>query len=209
MKRIIIFLFAFCTISLAADAQQYILSEFTLCVAKMKHGLPIREKFNYNCKTQRMEFMDGENVMELSNPEQVDTLFLPGHKMIPYAGRFLDITYRCPSFTLAVDYKAKRENQGKVGAMGIKTQGSVESIDMRIIGQNPGVEHIKNIEVWKEHSDNGYYLVQKSRMKRFVNAKTLLKIIPEKKVQLDAYLGQHKTDFNDPDQVLELLKEIL
>lgn len=208
MKKIVILFFAFMAVSAVSHAQQYVLSAFTTCVAKMKRGLPLREKFNYNCKTQRMEFMDGNNVMELSNPEQVDTLFLGGHKMIPYGARFLDITYTSPSFSLAVDYKAKMENQGKVGAMGIKTQGSVESIDMRIIGQNPGVEHIKNIEAWKMHSDNSYFLVQKNKMKRFNNAKTLIKILPDKAAQIQAYIDEHKTNFSDPDQVLELLKAL-
>ena len=189
----------------AIHAQQYLLKEFTACSAKMKNSMPVRGLFNYNCNTQRMEFMDGETVMELTNPEAVDTLFLVGHKMIPYSTRFLDVVYKGKNFTLAVDYKAKAVNLGREGAMGTRSQMSVASMDMKSLGIHQNRPEIHELSVWQNQNDNGYFLVQKNKMKRFNNEKSLLKIIPEKKEQVEAYLTQNKVDFHNTDQVLALM----
>lgn len=195
----------FLALAPAAHAQQYLLKEFTACSAKMKNGQPVRGLFNYNCNTQRMEFMDGETVMELTNSEAIDTLYLGPHKMIPYSTKFLEVVFRCKEFSLAVDYKAKAVNLGREGAMGTRSQMSVASMDLKSLGIHQNHPELHELSVWKHENENGYYLVQKNKMKRFNNTKTLLKLIPERKDKVEAYLASHKVDYHDTDQVLEML----
>lgn len=207
-KRILLLLAAILFVQLPASAQ-YLLPEFTVSVAKMRQGLPLREKFNYNTNTQKMEFMDGRDVMALSNPEMVDTLFLGEHKMIPYLTRFLDVVYKDANFSLALDYKSKSVNEGKViQGWGIKTQGTVQSIDMRSVGQNPDAERMKNLEAWKDVQINTYFVSVKNEMKKFSDAKSLVKIFPEKKEKIEQYVHDHNNTFKDKDLVLALLKSL-
>lgn len=192
-----------------AQAQQYLLKEFTACSAKMKNNQPVRGLFNYNCNTQRMEFMDGETVMELTNPEAVDTLYLGPHKMIPYSTKFLEVLCRAPEYSLAVDYKAKAVNLGREGAMGTRSQMSVASMDMKSLGIHQNRPEIHELSVWKQENDNGYYLIQKHKMKRFNNTKSLLKLLPERKDKIEAYTSDNKVDYHDPEQVMEMIISIM
>lgn len=192
-----------------AQAQQYLLKEFTACSAKMKNNQPVRGLFNYNCNTQRMEFMDGETVMELTNPEAVDTLYLGPHKMIPYSTKFLEVLCRAPEYSLAVDYKAKAVNLGREGAMGTRSQMSVASMDMKSLGIHQNRPEIHELSVWKQENDNGYYLIQKHKMKRFNNTKSLLKLLPERKDKIESYTADNKVDYHDPEQVMEMIISIM
>ena len=76
-----------------SSAQRYLLDDFKPCVAVVKGGMPIQERFNYNCVTQSMEFMSGGEILRLDPISQIDTLYLDGHKMIPYGTRFLEVFY--------------------------------------------------------------------------------------------------------------------
>lgn len=193
----------------AAQAQQYLLKEFTACSVKMKNNQPVRGLFNYNCNTQRMEFMDGETVMELTNSEAVDTLYLGTHKMIPYSTKFLEVLCRAPEYSLAVDYKAKAVNLGREGAMGTRSQMTVASMDMKSLGIHQNRPEIHELSVWKHENDNGYYLIQKNKMKRFNSTKSLLKLLPERKDKIEAYLTANKVDYHDTEQVLEMIISIM
>ena len=109
-------------------AQRYLLADFKTCIAVAKGGIPIQERFNYNCVTQTMEFMSGEDILRLDPISQIDTLYLEGHKMIPYGTRFLEVLYQSPEFSLLIDHKRKMKEDGKIGAMGIKTQNGVQNV---------------------------------------------------------------------------------
>lgn len=206
-KFVLFFLLFFLNVQIASS--QYLMPEFTVSIAKMKQGLPLREKFNYDCVSQRMVFLDQDEIMALSNVEMLDTLFLGQHKMIPYLSRFLDVVYSGLSFSLLVDYKYKKVNEGKIiQGWGLKTQGTIHSIDMRSIGQNPDAEHLRNIEAWKYMSMNSYFLSFQSKKKRFSDLKSLIKVLPEKKEKIDAFVSKHKVDFENVTDVIELVKSL-
>ena len=133
MKRLLLFLSVLFSIQVIV-AQRYLLDEFKTCIAVAKGSMPIQERFNYNCVTQTMEFMSGEDILRLEPISQIDTLYLDGHKMIPYGTRFLEVFHRSPEFSLLVDYKRKMKEDGKIGAMGIKTQNGVQNVDHRTLG---------------------------------------------------------------------------
>ena len=84
-------------------AQQYLLNDFTTSIAVVKSGMPIQEQFNYNCVTQTMEFISEGDIMKLTPINQIDTLYLGEHKMIPYGTRFLDVVHRTSKFALLLD----------------------------------------------------------------------------------------------------------
>ena len=153
-----------CIISaFAASAQVYLLPDFTLCIAKCKAGsLPLREKFNYNITSQRMEFMQDGEILELADIQMIDTVFLPGHKMIPVGNRFAEVMYQKQGeFNLLVDYKSHKINKGKKGAMGIATQGTVQNIDFTLgTSRTHDDSWKKGIDIESENIECTYYLQQ-------------------------------------------------
>ena len=208
MKKIIV-LFCLLPLCFQGLAQQYLLDKFKLSIAVVKRGMPIQEYFNYNCITQSMEFLSEGDVMRLTPINQIDTLYLGVHKMIPYGTRFLDVVYRSTDFSLLIDYKRKIINEGKVGALGIKTQGTVQNVDLSAIGGQRREEWKKGVDIWEYKEENLYWLVHKNKIKKFNNLKSLYKILPEKKVEIEMYVKEHHTDFANHHEVLELLKSCL
>ena len=208
MKTNILLLSLLCWIQ-GAVAQPYLLEDFKSCIAVVKGGLPIQERFNYNCVTQSMEFKDGEDILRLDPISQIDTLYLNGHKMIPYGTRFLEVFYCSPEFSLLVDYKRKMKEDGKTGAMGIKTQNGVQNVDHRTLGADYRRNWERGVEVYTYKDETSYWLKTGRKMKRFRDMKSLVKILPEKKMEIEAYVKKQNTNFSNHSEVLELLVSCL
>ena len=208
MKKMLLFLSFFLLIQ-SVGAQRYLLDDFKPCVAVVKGGMPIQERFNYNCVTQSMEFMSGGEILRLDPISQIDTLYLDGHKMIPYGTRFLEVFYQSPEFTLLVDFKYKVMESGKIGAMGIKTQNGVQNVDYRSLGSEYRQDWEKGVDVQTYKDETSYWLKQGRKMKRFQNEKSLSKILPEKKVAIEKYVKEYHTDFANHHEVLRLVRSCL
>lgn len=210
MKRLALILIA--TLAFAASAQVYLLPDFKLCIATQKKDMPIRDNFNYNCSTQRMEFKDGDSKMELSPIDQIDTLYLSGHKMVPYNSRFLEVYYRSQEFNLYIDHKIRPVDAGKVGAMGIKTHATgVYQVDMVGISETQSNKDYRKISIDAVNYKNetSYLLEINKKRKKFSDKKSLLKLLPEKQEAIDTYLAAQSVDFRDAEAVLALLKAAL
>ena len=205
MKRLLLFLSVLFSIQVIV-AQRYLLDEFKTCIAVAKGSMPIQERFNYNCVTQTMEFMSGEDILRLEPISQIDTLYLDGHKMIPYGTRFLEVFHRSPEFSLLVDYKRKMKEDGKIGAMGIKTQNGVQNVDHRTLGADYRQGWERGVDIYTYQDDTLYWLKTGRKMKRFRDEKSLVKLLPDKKPMIQSYMTAQRTDFSKPNEVLELLK---
>ena len=203
--RVIFFIFATFLYEVSF-AQGYLLNEFKVCIAIAKGGMPIQEKFNYNCVTQTMEFLSGEDILRLDPINQIDTLYLDGHKMIPYGTRFLEVCYQTAEFSLLIDHKRKMKEDGKIGAMGIKTQNGVQNVDHRTLGADYRQGWEGGVDLYTYEDETSYWLKTGRKMKRFRDVKSLCKILPDKKPMIESYMEEHRTNFSTPEEVLELLK---
>ena len=187
-------------------AQRYLLDDFKVCIAVVKGGMPIQEKFNYNCVSQSMEFMSGADILRLDPISQIDTLYLDTHKMTPYGTRFLEVFYQSPEFSLLIDYKRKMVEDGKIGAMGIKTQNGVQNVDHRTLGADYRQSWERGVDVYTYKNETSYWLKTGRKMKRFRDVKSLVKLLPDKKAVIESCAKEHQTDFAKRQVVLQLLK---
>lgn len=150
--------------------------------------------------------MSGEDILRLDPISQIDTLYLEGYKMIPYGTRFLEVLYQSPEFSLLIDHKRKMKEDGKIGAMGIKTQNGVQNVDHRSLGIDYRQGWERGVDLYTYEDETSYWLKTGRKMKRFRDVKSLCKILPDKKPMIESYMEEHHTDFSTPDEVLELLK---
>ena len=190
-------------------AQRYLLNDFKPCIAVAKGGLRIQECFNYNCITQSMEFKSGDEILRLEPISQIDTLYLEGHKMIPYGTRFLEVFYQSPAFSLLIDYKRSLKEDGKIGAMGIKTQHGVQNVDHRTLGANYRQEWERGVDVYSYKEKTSYWIKVGRKMRQFRDEKSLVKLFPDKKRLIESYIKEHHIDFSNHCEVLDLLKTCL
>ena len=205
MKKYILFL-VFSLSFQVLFAQRYLLNDFKPCIAVAKGGLRIQECFNYNCITQSMEFKSGDEILRLAPISQIDTLYLENYKMIPYGTRFLEVFYQSPTFILLIDYKRSLKEDGKIGAMGIKTQNGVQNVDHRSLGANFRQEWEKGVDVYSYVDKTSYWLKIGRKMRQFRDAKSLVKLFPDRKQLIESYIKEYHTDFSNHSDVLGLLR---
>ena len=65
------------------------------------------------------------------------------------------------------------------------------------------------METYTYQDETSYWLKTGRKMKRFRDMKSLIKILPEKKTQIENYVKEHHTDFLNHNEVLELLTSCL
>lgn len=226
MKRILFLIAIVLALTTSAQESQqsrYLLPEFTTSVARMKNGSFIRERFNYNCESQQVEFIDDSgNIMMMEGAMLIDTLKLGSHNLTPYKEHFIDRQYISDEFVFFVDYHVRVVEDGKVGAMGFKTHAGVQQVSRAYYdqaaqgGQTAG--HIEgstythdntplaSIDVTATKRYYSYVVDQDGKRKTFKDEKSLLKSFPAQKTQLSAYLEENKVHFNHPEEVLDMLK---
>ncbi|MDR2919976.1 MAG: hypothetical protein LBV72_11510 [Tannerella sp.] len=152
-----------------------------------------------------MHFEEDGEIFKFESTNNIDTLYLGDHKMIPYVGRFLNVVHITPQYTLLFDYKIKKTNKGKKGAMGASTQGTVETIDI----SKSGIAHqqmtMQDNSVYEYKDETGYYLELNGKKEKIKDAKSFIKLFPTKKDQIDKYIKEHKVTFKDPDEIISLI----
>lgn len=205
---------------------KYLLPEFTTSIALMKNGSLIRERFNYNCETQQVEFIDDAGqLMMMEGAMLIDTLRLGTHRLTPYKEHFIDRQFTSPAFTFYVDYRVRVVQDGKIGAMGLKTHAGVQQVDRSHYDQMAQggqlASHLENytythdstplesIDVTAIKHYNTYIVECSGRKKSFKDEKSLLKTLPDHASALSTYLGSHKVRFSHPDEVLQMLKDVI
>lgn len=201
--------------------------EFTLSIAKMKTGGLIRERFNYNCETQKLEFLNEDDVlMQMEGTAQIDTLWLGSYRLVPYQGHMICVKEQFGKNILFVDYKVKKVEKGSIGAYGIRTHNNVQSFDRRsydriaapagVVPTHSGEPYV-NLD--KDSEDltkvygisvrNTYVIEINGKKKAFKDQKSLLKVLPDKTELIDNYLRENKVNFRNADEVLALIKAII
>jgi len=184
---------------------RYLLDQFIDAVAVGKGG-GVRASFNYDCVKQEMQFVEDDEILKLDPISSVDTMYLGKHKMVRYANRFVELAYASPQYNLFIDYKRRIINEGKKGAMGTKTQGGVENIDIRRSAVGLQGTKMADINVYNCKDESRYMFEQNKKMKQFNNLDSFLKIFPEKKEQIKAYVKDHNISFKKTPDVISLIE---
>ena len=66
-----------------------------------------------------------------------------------------------------------------------------------------------SLEVYRRSNNNTYYIIRNSKMVKFKDKKSLLKLFPERKKEIESLLKEEKTMFKNVEDVVELMKKIL
>lgn len=198
---------SFLILGLCAFAQQangYYFKEFTSGQVVLKNKQFARGKFNYDFVNRQMHFLNGNTDMIVENLEDIDTVIIDKTRFIPFEGRFVEVLKEGDVVVL-VEKEVNTREQGKVGAMGMATHGSVQAIDVNARFQRVNGENNMDLTVYKDEIKNTYLIQIKNRWKSFRNQVTFLKLFPKKQQEeLKALIKAEGIDFDCPEDVLKL-----
>ena len=204
----LVFVILFCLDTSAQLPNGYHFNDFTLGRVILKNKQFARGKFNYDFVNHQMHFLNGSTDMIVENLEDIDTIIVDKTRFIPYGGRFVEVL-RGKQGVILIEKEINIRERGKVGAMGIATQGSVQAIDVNSRFQRVNGENNTDLTIYKHEIDNIYYIAIKGSWKPFRNQATFLKLFPKKQHdRIKEQVKQLAVDFKNSGDILRLLDQI-
>ncbi len=226
MKRTILFVaFAICSVlSVSAQGERiFLFDNFAEGLIKFKTGAVNASKMNYDANNGKMYFMQGETLMELSVPEEIDNIKFGDRNFV---GRNGDFVERCTVKHGTVDilWRIHKVHEGYVGAFGQTSQVGGKKIELQgNFGMggfaNGGMYNGssdynrdgngRNLDVWKTKNANVYYFEKDGKQYGISRLKALYKKFPQYKKQLEAFATEHSLDLMSAEKAVTLIDYLL
>lgn len=162
---------------------------------------------NYDVANCNMMYMEDKKEMILENIQSIDTVFIGGNKFIPVGNKgFLDVV-NLKNGTVYIYWKLTSHFVGKKGAYGQIVQGTVETVNMNMVKQQAGNEsrHQNVTDVYARRNENEYWLLRNGKFAKCKNEKSLLKLFPGKEEEIKIFMEEHKFNFSNTQQALEII----
>lgn len=235
MKKLLFVLTVLCGLNAAAQSRvAMLLDEYVDGVVYLKSGIPVRVPLNYDGGLHFMRYVQDNQVMELQNVQDVDSVKIGSRKFVPLNGRFCEVfTTRHPGSdnALLVEWSMSRQHIGYKGVMGNVSQVRGHSVNVSVMSNilsgttsgdgllqegnssmmtnNSNNSTVQSQDVYKTRYYNIYYIYYNGKARKFKNKKQLLKLFPERTEELEKALRRHQTDFQHPQTVIDAVLDIL
>ncbi len=192
-------------------ARIYLFDDFMKAQILFRNKARTSATLNYDASNKVMLFLQGEELMEVTNTASIDTVTVGGRKLVPAAKGFYEVV-KLDNGVVYIDWLLKDVNIGSKGALGSVTQGSVQNLQMSNLGLNAtemytpyAPQKIGSTDVYKRKSDNTYYFTAKNKQQKIKSVKQLIKLYPEHEDEIEAYVKQEDVEMQDIPKVLMLL----
>lgn len=192
--RKIMFAAAVCAVGLAAqtaNAQTYLYKEFQPAKIIFRNHAVNSARMNFDISTGAMLFMDGENVMEMTEIERVHAVEWEDHRFIAMDDHFLEEVDQ-PNGKVWIRWHIRDVAVGQRGAMGLPTHAKVENIhtvEMSRTEDVPIDELAKRYEVRELRNENVYTFTHRGQNVSVRSARELQKLYPAHKKKIAAHIA--------------------
>ena len=201
------------------SAQQFsrifLFDEFAKAQIKFRNRTQAIVSLNYDVANKKMLYTQGDDLMEVTNIQTVDTIFVKGHKFIPVANVFYEVV-PLKNGIVYIDWLIKDVNIGSKGALGAVTQGSVHNLQMSNLGLNAvemytpyKQQELGSTDLYQRKSDNTYFIRKKNKFVKLKTLKQLKKASPDNKDKIDAFAKENKIDMKETRDALLVINYCL
>lgn len=188
----------------AQKSSVYLLPDFVQGTVLMKNGARTTAMLNYDATNRRMMFRQGHELLILTNVESVDTIYLGKHKFVPRKNILFLECVPCENGTIYVNWSLRKKYQGQKGAYGqVSHAANIENINTNYWTNNGYC--LETLDIYKTINDNEYWLKLNGKFINCKNKKTLMKLFPLHRTEIESYIKKKKIDFSKSEQMIELL----
>ena len=187
---------------------EYLFNDFQKSLIYYKDGRVFSVKVNYNLARNAFMFIDendNNNIKLFAEPDMVRTLKID-NRIFQLDSKGLAQEHLNQEPYLAVTYRGKSRPEGKQGGYGGRSETA--SVDSYSSIQSGG--HSYNLETEKiilADVEKRYTIKKNKKQKQFQSSKQFLKLYPkEQEETIKAYIKSNKINFDEPQQVLQLVK---
>jgi len=221
-KTITLILILICTAAMAQQKRIYFFPEFVKSRMVFKNKSRFVAMVNYDAANRKMLYKQGEQLMELTNPQDVDTIYTGGRKWVFHNRQFCEVIETEHRDTILIGWVFKNVYRGQRGALGMITQAHVQKLRaVDFMGpqngdnMNAGMEPAQydswnaDLEVWNKKNSNTYYFSRYGTPYSVTTLKSVYKAFPEHKTEIKAYVSENKLDMHNADKALQIIDFLL
>lgn len=217
MKQVILTLCAFCLMALSAGAQsaqaefeaslpdsvKYVMPSFGPGNILYKDGGYSRGSFNICTVDNTLRYIDtDESEKVLADPSQVESVSISGVLFLHTQNMYLGVVGDYDGVLLCVEKRMVFDDK-KVGAYGTTSAtSSIRTVSSST--DNGSTFRFSNVKYKVRETP---YLYKKGRL-QVPSKKTLSKLFPARKAEIEAYLEENRVEFSDYRQVEALLETL-
>lgn len=181
----------------------FLFDQFVDGTVKLKSGAQQQATLNYHTDNQHMYFKQDNQLMELTNADDIDTIILDDHQFVAIDGRFYEVTEARGAIQLLVSYSSrKRPITATADHNGIsrRDNSSVSNTVSNVYTLRP-FRGDYSIEILKH-----YWLKRGKSLNKVNNENQLVKVFPLKHQEMiKSYMAANHVSFNDPTSVAGLI----
>ncbi len=214
----VLFVSALLVTPLAAQQRFFLFSEFVPGEISFRgFSRPEKVVMNIDAMGQKIFYLQGETLMELTNASMIDSIRVEGKKFVMKDG-LISEELAWPGDTVYVNWKFKNVNKGSKGALGATTQAKVEvvqSFEFSPATPFPVADWHRysmdedgapgSVEVWQRKNDNTYFFTLDGTEYKVKRLKDLYKAFPDKAPALKEYVKEKKYTMENAQQALSVI----
>jgi len=172
-----------------------------------KDGLTTNENLNYNQISGKMEFISKSgDTLNITNNDEIQSVVIDKRSFY-YDNGYYEIIKETPEVNLARKVSVRLVDKQRIGAYGMAS--STTAIDS--YATVPNDMYYTKLKVNVDHifyKTTTYFLADSSFHFIPATQKNLLKTAKEKKEAINSYLKTNQVDFNNREQIEDLLNHI-
>lgn len=179
---------------------QFLFPAFHDSKVLLKSGKVQNLRMNYNSLTETMIYISDGDIYDLTNPGQVDTVFIQNRKFIPVGKAFHEVL-KGGVMPLYCQTKSELKPVGRDAGYGSKSLTSAITSYANI--SSSGANY--NLKIPPDYEVNTRVIYWINKTVSFETERQFLKLFPEEAEELKAYIKKNRLKFEKPDHVVEMV----
>ncbi len=226
MRKLWVMIFLFiCLVGKAQQSRIYFYPDFIPTKITYKNGSAFQVMGNYDVVNLKFMYKQGEQLMELINPQLVDTIFISDSEWTYHNNSFCEVVKRPNGIVYNVAWHITKVNKGYVGAYGTSQVPSkkveiFDNLGMGDMSLTSGLNNAfsnatqsggsgLNLDVWKNKNQSTYYFTKDGREYGVKGMKSVLKAFPTKKDQIKQYVHDNHIDTLTAEGMLQVIDYLM
>ena len=207
-KSLVIFIASLFVTGLAAQngaktsLPQFLFPNFSKSIVKMKAGNMYTASIDYNMVDEEVIFEQKGQFLALQNPELIDTVFIQNRIFVPVEKAFYEVVAK-GTFPFFIQHRSKYAPVPTTTAYGMTSQTNGPS-SVRTINAGTQVRQLDVPEGVTLSPATVNWVRKNKEMVKFTNERQLLKIFPEKEVELKTFIKKENIDLKVREDVVKL-----
>ena len=197
MKRYLAIIIGLTALLATANGQQrmYLFPDFVDAKVRFVGNPRIEDlHLNFDMLSQKLLYIDGETLMEITNMEMIQNLVTEDRRFIMRDGLFCEVKDN-DNIQILVNWRVKKVNVGSKGALGATTQAKVEALRSYEFDtaytvtdwRKPTEQSAHALEVWRQKNENTYFVNMGDGDHKIKYLKDLYKAYPAQAKELKVY----------------------